>query len=325
MKSPGKPVIDPASVGLNPHIEEITHHCQFMLKYALREGKEIEHDMIDLLDGHGFKGTTSQLLSLYNYLVVVIKPANPRTIAVIEENRKANSVMSILGPLPIVRQFMVVAVLSMLVMILSSLTSDINVNTIQLSMLQGYGIDQFYRLVFLMSCASVGASFYALFKMNSYLSNRDFNVTLSHTYWARYVLGIVAGLLLSELFVGFVEPSAVSADDSTPLSSVGYLLKPVLAILGGFSADLVYRILNRLVKAVESLFKGDVEETIAQKKAQFETESENQINTYRTNTVQQMLSLKQTMIESGVDEQVIGHLDESLKGVMSGKPVPIPK
>jgi hypothetical protein len=41
------------------------------------------------------------------------------------------------------------------------------------------------------------------------------------------------------------------------------LEKPLLALLGGFSAAVVYRILQRLVDSVESLVRGDVRDTLA--------------------------------------------------------------
>jgi hypothetical protein len=45
-------------------------------------------------------------------------------------------------------------------------------------------------------------------------------------------------------------------------SALQTLTKPVLAMLGGFSASAVYRILHRLVDTVESLVRGDTSDMI---------------------------------------------------------------
>jgi hypothetical protein len=45
-----------------------------------------------------------------------------------------------------------------------------------------------------------------------------------------------------------------------PMGDAGELSKPLLALLGGFSASVLYRILERLVQTVESLVRGETHE-----------------------------------------------------------------
>jgi hypothetical protein len=69
----------------------------------------------------------------------------------------------------------------------------------------------------------------------------------------RIGLGIIAGLVLSQMIP--IGPGPETGDAATaPASSASVFGKPLLSLLGGFSATLVYTILQRLVETVESLF-----------------------------------------------------------------------
>jgi len=308
-----------------------------MVNYALKKGKPLKNIKIEMLHDdleNDFKPgdeekeqiTIDKLLTLYNQLIKVVAPANPRTIIMLEESEKHPKLFRFLGPLPIVRQFMLTAILSLFGMITISLSSLVNVDTIELSMLQGSGIEQIFRLGFLLSAASVGASFYALFKMNSYIAKETFDPTYSVTYWTRYVLGIVAGLLLSEMLVEVVDPALIQqastdtkgdVDHSAggPLTSLSYLMKPVLAILGGFSANLVYRILSRLVETVESLFKGNGAEQMQRKEQEFAAQTKEQTGEVKQATTQHLLHLKQSLIDQSVDSETLNKIDEAIKNI----------
>ena len=66
----------------------------------------------------------------------------------------------------------------------------------------------------------------------------------------------MAGIMLASLIpIGGVDGGDFLAPQG--------LEKPLLALLGGFSAAVVYRILQRLVDSVESLVRGDVRDTLA--------------------------------------------------------------
>ena len=296
--------------------------CTSLLNYAIKEGKPLESEPIAILQGtppsREDTDTLNALLICYNHLTEVVKPTSPRTIVQLELAEQKPTWLRILGPLPIIRQFMIAAILSLVAMISISLSPELNVKTIGLSMLQGSGTSQMVRLAFLIACASVGASFYALFKMNGYMAKGIFNISMSHTYWSRFVLGIVAGLLLSELFVAFVEPvdPDTAKEAAGPLDSLAFLLKPVLAILGGFSANLVYRILNKLVSTVETLFKGETDDIIAQKEFQAQLAAEERSGKLQTKTANQLLDLKQALVSQEVPQEVLNQLDQTLADIV---------
>jgi len=320
METPGK-----GNVYHNLHMhrlkDSLAKECRVMAEYAMSNGKPLDARQVEALSKDDDELTSAELLPVYNYLLLLVKPAKPGTLILFEKNRQSDNVFKFLGPLPIIRRFMLVAVVSLLALIAFSLSPDVNATSIELSMLQGSGIDQALRLGFLLAAASVGASFYALFRMNHFINQGTFDVKYSSTYWARYVVGIVAGILLSELFIVFINPDTVvqvddhiSADaglsEKGILNTTRYLLKPILAILGGFSANLVYRILNRLVEAIESLFKGSSEQKIQQKQNEIMNESQEAMTQVRATTAHHLLGIKNELIGSGVAPELLNKLDD---------------
>lgn len=299
-----------------------------MTSFAITRGKSVDAAHIAPLDKEDSEIKGSELLPVYNYLVNLVKPATPGTLVLFEKNRQSTNRFKFLGPLPIVRQFMLLSIFSLLVLILTSLSEHVNTHTIQLSLLQGNGIDQALRLTFLLACASVGASFYALFKMNSYINQGTFDMKYSATYWSRLVLGLVAGVLLSELFVVFINPtestqkitSNEGLNENVVLDSANYLIKPILAILGGFSANLVYRILNRLIEAVESIFKGSSSETLRQMQQKMAMEGQENEHRIKSIATQQVLALKSDLMTKGASTETLDKIDDTIGVLMNAVP-----
>lgn len=148
--------------------------------------------------------------------------------------------------------------------------------------------DQWRLLVqeaFLLSAAALGASFSALFKANSYVKDASFEPRYITTYWIRFVLGVIAGFILAMMIPldNFVQATGTVANTAEPnmgAFAFGGMLHPLLALLGGYSASLVYRILDRLVIGLETIFKGSVDEQAKSYKqniqAQFDINKSNQ-------------------------------------------------
>lgn len=314
-------------LALNSIKESLYDQCRVMFEHALKTGKVIDSKLVMPLKKDDSKVSQEELLKVFNYLSNLVKPATPGTLILFEKNRQSKSKFKKLGPLPIVRWFMMVAILSLFTLIAISLFPQVNNVTMQYSMLQGSGWSQFERLMFLLAASSVGASFYALFKMNGYIQQGTFDMKYASTYWSRYVLGLVAGVLLSELFVVFIETLPATTESATsneapPLTSAPYLIKPILAILGGFSANLVYRILSRLIDTVESLFKGSVDEIIANKQRELETQLAANEHLIKSSAANNLLTLKQQLIEEGVAQNILDKVDQALAQTVE---MPIPE
>ena len=113
-------------------------------------------------------------------------------------------------------------------------------------------IDRTLTARYLVSASALGASFAALFKVRKYVENLSYDSQYESSYWVRFVLGVMAGLILSVSLSNLLP----TRDDSEQFQ----ISVPVLALIGGFSSDLVYRILKRLLDAVETLIEGSASE-----------------------------------------------------------------
>ena len=143
-----------------------------------------------------------------------------------------------LGPVPLVRWLIGAALLS-LVGTAVSFGMEPDLVTGELT---DAGVSAPLGVFFVISAAGLGASFYALFTAFYYINNRSYDSVRNSTYFARWVLGLVAGLILAMVLIG----SGIDAG----IGTVG------LAIVGGFSSDIVFRILKRLAETVEFMILG---------------------------------------------------------------------
>ena len=100
------------------------------------------------------------------------------------------------------------------------------------------------------SGAGLGASFYVLLKTQPYLINRSYDPKYNAAYISRFITGLIGGVILA---------TAIGPMLGSKLQSIpgGSLTPGVLAILGGYAAEAVEQILQRLVEVVLALVRGD--------------------------------------------------------------------
>jgi hypothetical protein len=186
-------------------------------------------------------------------LADVVAPATPRTIYLLHIDEAQNSWLSCLGPLPTIRRLVIGATFFTLVFVLSSISDSINHKNLASDIYSLNGWESLKVLIFLMSAAAMGGCFHALFIAHSYIGAGTYDPRFESSYWMRIGLGVIAGLVLSQMIP--IGPDINAATGEVPSSSPAAVFsKPLLALLGGFSATLVYTILQRLVETVESLF-----------------------------------------------------------------------
>jgi len=94
--------------------------------------------------------------------------------------------------------------------------------------------------------ALLGASFSAMFTASPYIRDRTFDPRYVLVYVMRLVLGIIAGLILANLGNGLFTSDALIAKLGTGM----------IGLLGGYSAEAVRAILDRLVEVLLAVVKG---------------------------------------------------------------------
>ncbi|MDJ0835853.1 MAG: hypothetical protein QNK37_05005 [Acidobacteriota bacterium] len=210
--------------------------------------------------------TSEALIQIHIGLARVISPATPRSIMALTQ--KGGGLLAMLGPVALIRQMVLLAVFSLVAFVVISLSSRVSIDNINQSLLQHSGLNLLFNQIFLLSAAALGASFANLFEANRYVTKGTFDPVYNSSYWVRFILGMIAGLILAEVVSSQLLSSAAGADgDASSLLTDQPMTKPILALLGGFSSDLVFRILGRLVTGVESMLRGDPRD-VAQNQAQ---------------------------------------------------------
>lgn len=176
----------------------------------------------------------------HRVLSQVVAPATPRTLRLLEDEQRRGGRWRFLGPVPLVRQMMAASFVFLLVFAVTALSPQVNRSSGDI--FQSSGSRLLVNEVFLLCAAGMGASFAALFRANRYVAEGTYDPKFETSYWVRFVLGLTAGMVLAALI---------------PVEKGATYSRPLLALLGGFSASVVYVILDRLVGTLESLVRGN--------------------------------------------------------------------
>jgi len=228
-----------------------------MLRYALASGIVVPEAVVEILERTAARRRAQpageidapmselrQLVRAHGELVRLVAPATPRTILLLSESRRSR--LAMLGPVRLIRQ-MLVAVLVLLAAFVA-LSTTTYVNDAGGDILHSSGIGLLVNELFFLAAGGLGAAFSALFTAYRYIADGTYDPKFESSYWLRFILGLMAGLLL---------PALIPLGDGAESAA---LTRPLLALLGGFSAAVLYRILERLVGAVESLVRADSRE-----------------------------------------------------------------
>lgn len=89
----------------------------------------------------------------------------------------------------------------------------------------------------------LGAAYSSIYDSFSYIREGRYDLRLASTYYVRILLGGFSGVLLAEPLSDFLEQ--------------GVLSSALLAFIGGFSAQLVYDLLTKIVDSVANMFRAD--------------------------------------------------------------------
>ena len=229
--------------------EQVLKASEAMVHYSLASGLRVPEKVVQAVararlnadDPASMGDPDPALLRAHGELVRLVAPATPRTILLISEGRRTR--LSMLGPVRLV-QHMLIAVLILLALFIAlSMTSYVKRGGGDYE--NSSGLPLLANELFFLAAGGLGAAFSALFTAYRYISEGTYDPKYESSYWLRFILGLMAGLLLALLV------PVSSGEGSTPLS------RPVLALLGGFSAAVLYRILERLVAGVESIGQAD--------------------------------------------------------------------
>ncbi|OJA63868.1 hypothetical protein BGV68_01815 [Burkholderia ubonensis] len=256
---------------------QLCDECEAMARFALHHGLPVEPDTVAQLatliaggrspaDPPLAPAQQRVLATLHRKLAALVAPATPQAVTLLDLHRRNAHPLAWLGPVPLIRLLTFSALGFLFAVIATSLSPHVSSENIDRGFLQSDGTLLLWNTLFLLCCAGLGASFATLFQAHRYVAASTYDPKYDASYGARLILGVIAGLILVEML-----PSQLFAQGS--MQSFG---RPALAMLGGFSATAVHRVLQRLVDTLETLVQGDrsadVDATLAATRARAASE-----------------------------------------------------
>jgi hypothetical protein len=244
----------PGTLNLTPLEDQLIRESTAMASYALASGKHLPPRVAEILqsaqlsrqlasDSASVGSVDSPALSwAHAQLTRLVAPAAPRAVLLLAEQSGNRGRWGIFGPIPLVRYLLAIAFLSMLGLLFIGATEQVSLTTTNIFNL--VGMASILNSLFLLCAASLGASFSGLFRINLYIAATTYDPKYDASYWVQYGLGVIAGVLLGTL---------IPLADATAGSAI---TRPVLALIGGFSASVLYRLMDRLSRSIESMVAG---------------------------------------------------------------------
>jgi len=299
--------------------EQVMHECAAMARYALASGMKLSPALMSELEKIRLAASPgpaemAALVRIHSQLAVAVAPATPRALLVLGDEAHTSTRFAWLGHVGVVRRMMLVAAVSVLLFLAVSISDRVTDPT--LNLLLANDLTAFYIEVWWVSAAAMGASFAMLMQVSDYIVKRTYDPKHEPGYWIRFLLGIMAGLILAALIP--VPKDSTFAD----------LGKPTLAMLGGFSASAVYRILMRLVDTVESLFRPSPKEEIAQRERAAQMRANEETSQSKVALAGRLVRLQQQLSAGAGPADLTGELQKILNTLVpetaAAEPDPAP-
>lgn len=232
-----------------------------MADYASVSGKSISEELAkSLADINIFKDRVyrkekidvEEISSLYstaifihNQLTKIVSPATPESIKATERIGKSFRIKN--------------AATNLLVYITLSCLALFVITAVPFDIKEDFRT--LIRSLNLLFAAGLGAGFYSLFSSQRYIRQRTYNPSYNQMYYVRFVLGLAAGTIL-----GHFGPTIIPG-------SLAHQLGPsILAIIGGYSADAVAQILQRIAETLVTVVRGSNQQELESREREIRAE-----------------------------------------------------
>ena len=298
---------------------QLLDECVSMIRFASASGLIVPPAAVEIvwqfIDSEANSGNTvplqtkkiQSLVNAHARLSRAIAPATPRSVRLLEEQKPRTPLGRVLGPIRLIRQMMVFS--SVLLLIFVGILSFTDVATIrdpiQVIVETPSASRSLWIALFYLSAAGLGAAFAGLFRANQSVSDGTFDSTNESSYWTMIVLGLIGGTLLAQILPNDFE-------------GLGDLTKPLLALLGGFSAPAVYSILDRLVQTVQALVQGDGNERVAAQEREAKARVQEESVQNRLQLAARIVKLQEQVYKQDIPEEVRARVATILDDVLIG-------
>ncbi|MEH6537554.1 MAG: hypothetical protein V7719_14240 [Psychroserpens sp.] len=232
---------EPSSPGISQDlIDELSNEINNMLSYAVYNGITINTEINSLIQN----SSIDDLINAHNLLCKNVAPATPKSISFTDRLHKNGKGKSILSKLPLVRNLILLAMLFLTIFIVTGLSPDVNNNSLDKGIMNNSGLDLLLNIGYLCSVSGLGVIFYLLKNVSSKLKSGTLLPEQSIEYIAQIVLGVIAGLILSEILSIYMKDP----------NNINLFNKSILALIGGFSSDAIFSVLQGLIDRIKTIF-----------------------------------------------------------------------
>ncbi len=231
-----------ATPSISPEIiKELNTEINNMLSYAIHKGININTDINSLIKDNN---NIDNLINMHNLLVKNIAPATPKSIDYLRETFKKGKEKSIFNQLPLLRNLILFTLFFVTCFIFTGISPEVNNDSLNKGIMNNNGISLLLNIGFLASVSGLGAMFYLLKNVSKSITKGTLLPEETISYIAQVILGIVSGLLISEVISFYPNDSAHKI----------LFNKSVLALIGGFSSDTFFIILQGIIDKVKAIF-----------------------------------------------------------------------
>lgn len=210
-----------------------------MIEHATKSGKPLPINI-------DFQNTDSdkELVATYNTISSAIAPATIQSIRYIEshivnEEKKPRRWFEI----PIFTKCLIIAISALIALILISLLPNVNETNLAKGLLSSNGWVLLQNLLFICFASLLGVMFYLLKTISDKIKNYSLLPIDAIEVNATILIGVISGFVISELF----NFEAVNLGSSIKMERM------TLALLGGFSSDAIFSLLQGVVLKAKQL------------------------------------------------------------------------
>ena len=221
---------------------EIKEELENMLSFAMRNGKVINTELNPLIESDNL----DNLINAHNILAKNIAPATPKSIKYLKKLNTEEHSRTIFSKLPIIRNLITLALLFLMLFIGTSLSDQVDKESLSKGVLANDGMSLLLNLLFICATSGLGVVFYLLKNVSEGIQKGTLMPEQSVYYVGLIVLGIMSGLILSEIVSTYNNGESLTIFNSC-----------VLALVGGFSSDAIFSILQGIINKIKTIFTSD--------------------------------------------------------------------
>ena len=223
----------------NDIIVEIKEELENMLSFAMRNGKVINTELNPLIESDNL----DDLINAHNILAKNIAPATPKSIKYLKKLNTQENGKALFSKLPIIRNLIILALVFLLLFIGTSLSDQVDKESLAKGVLSNDGKSLLLNLLFICATSGLGVVFYLLKSVSEGIQKGNLMPEQSIYYVGLIVLGIMSGLILSEIVSTYNNGESLTVFNSC-----------VLALVGGFSSDAIFSVLQGIINKIKAVF-----------------------------------------------------------------------